>query len=75
MIEIGKRVTWIDQRGKARDALVTAIHGEPGGRPSINIAVVAEDSKQWDSYGHKIQRESSVVHKDEQSAHGNYWIE
>lgn len=69
----GHHVTWYDEYGKPHDALVTNVHG-PGNTPSINVVVVNLDVGQTDSYGQKIQRETSVPHKVNQSAHGRYWL-
>lgn len=34
----------------------------------------AVTKKRRDSYGQQLIRESSVVHKGSQPAHGNYWV-
>jgi hypothetical protein len=39
-----------------------------------NLVWVSGDVKRTDSYGQQTIRESSVVHKGSQHAHGNYWI-
>lgn len=43
--------------------------------PCINLVYVNEAKDQTDSYGQKTVRESSVVHRTSQQAHGNYWKE
>ena len=39
-----------------------------------NLAWISGDEKRKDSHGRQLMRESSVVHKGNQHAHGNYWI-
>lgn len=73
MLNVGSTVIWYDPLGKPRSALVTAVHGKPEDNPSINIVVVNNDENQTDTYGRKVARETSVVHRANQSAHGNFW--
>jgi hypothetical protein len=70
---IGEVVVWHDEHGLPHDALITNVHGE-GDTPSINVVVVNDDKAQTDTYGRKIQRETSVVHKVNQYANGRWWI-
>lgn len=39
-----------------------------------NLVWVSTDVKRTDQYGQQLIRESSVVHKGSQPAHGNYWL-
>lgn len=73
-VKIGGHVTWHDEYGKPHDALVTNVHG-PLPHPAINVVVVNMDEGQTDTYGQKVQRETSVVHESSQYAHGRYWTE
>jgi hypothetical protein len=66
--KVGQHVVYVDERGVARDALVTANWGS-----SINVVVVETDENQTDSYGRKIARETSQVHRSNQQAPGRYW--
>ena len=72
-------VIFTDQHGVPRPALLTAVHGDAYLHegttyyPSVNLVFVTSDSAKRDPYGLQIERESSVVHKGMQSAHGNYW--
>jgi hypothetical protein len=75
VVKVGGYVKWHDPYGKPHDALVTAIWGKPEEKPSINVVVVNMEEGQTDSYGQKIARETSVVHKDNQAAHGRFWTE
>jgi len=75
LVAVGKRVTYVDSVGQPHDALVTAVWGEPEQNPAINVVVVNLDEGQRDTYGQKIERFTSVVHKTNQSAHGFYWTE
>jgi hypothetical protein len=70
---IGSPVTYVDSTGHARPALVTNCFGPLESKPSINVVVVNDDDNQTDTYGRKIERFTSVVHQDNQYAHGNYW--
>ena len=73
LVAVGGLVTFHDTRGVERAALVTAVHGSPENKPAINLVYVSGDENQTDDYGRKTVRASSVVHEDNQSAHGNYW--
>jgi hypothetical protein len=42
---------------------------------SINVVIVCDDPLKTDTYGNQIERHTSVVHKDRQTAHGFYWVE
>jgi hypothetical protein len=46
----------------------------PVSETCCNLVWVSGDEKRKDSYGRQIVRESSVVHKGSQPAHGNYWL-
>lgn len=45
----------------------------PTGEPGCNLVYVDSDKTKHDPYGRQIARETSVVHKSKQPAHGNYW--
>jgi hypothetical protein len=66
-------IVFIDTLGKERDALVTAVHGPADKNPSVNLVCVNTDDTQYDSYGNKTERASSVGHQSNQWAHGNMW--
>ena len=83
---VGAPVVFVDAVGKPHPALVTAIHGstdwEPGkvdGRgfpvypPCINVVRTADDESMRDSYGRQITRDTSVVYRTSQPAHGYYY--
>lgn len=69
---MGDHCTYVDTLGVSRPALVTATHGTVVPY-CVNLLVVNDDPNQTDSYGRKIERFSSVVHRQNQQAHGNYW--
>jgi len=78
LVDIGEAVIFRDSRGRAHNALVTEVHGQypipkDAPEPAINLVYVSSDNTQRDPYGNQIIRESSVVHKSFQSAHGNFW--
>jgi len=68
--KVGAHVKYVDECGVTHDALVTASWGT-----SINVVLVNKDPNQTDSYGQKLVRETSQVHKSQQQAPGRYWIE
>lgn len=39
----------------------------------MNLVFVTGDDSKTDPYGLQIERESSVVHRNDQGAHGNFW--
>ena len=71
-LKIGDAVTYVDEIGEERDALLTAVHGTSDD-PSVNLVFVSADESQHDPYGRQISRRSSVVYQLNQGAHGNYW--
>lgn len=75
MVAVGKAVKYVDHQGVERDALVTTIHGPAEKNPSINVVFVSGDESRQDGYGRQTEHDSSVVHKSQQYAHGNYWYE
>lgn len=68
--DVGQHCTYFDPHGKPRAALITAVHGPQ----CVNVVYVHDDVNQWDSYGLKIERSTSVMHGDIQQAHGNYYL-
>ena len=66
----GKACVYVDPTGKAHDAVITEVHGPQ----CINLAHVTDDESQYDSYGLKLMRATSVMHGSIQQAHGNYWL-
>jgi len=69
----GISVRYYDEHGKEHEALVTAVWGQPDQTPAINVVYVTSDETKRDPYGKQIERETSVVFSDNQSAHGRYW--
>jgi hypothetical protein len=69
---VGESVVYVDPVGVSRPALVTAVFGS-GATASINVVIVSNDAAMRDQYGQQIGRETSIVHKTKQSAHGRYW--
>lgn len=79
---VGQHVIYVDGYGKAHKALVTqwwygdslvqdylSKYGDPG----CNVVYVTDDKLKRDSYGTQIERQTSVIHKSKQPAHGNYY--
>ena len=69
MPEIGQAITFVDPRAGKHPALITAVWGPQ----CVNLVYVNLEEGQRDDYGQKMIRVTSVVHKDLQQAHGNYW--
>jgi hypothetical protein len=74
-MQVGEFVIYVDPVGKERPALITAVWGGPNdlNPPALNVVFVNDDENQKDNYGRKIERMSSVVHRTNQHAHGQYW--
>jgi hypothetical protein len=76
---IGQHIKFVDPHGIARDALVTIWWDGMSGyssknEPGCNLVYVSEDPQANDQYGRQLAgRQTSVVHKSAQPAHGNYW--
>ena len=80
--EIGGHVIYVDQWGIPRDALITVwwcgtqeiyAYVSDSGEPGCNLVFVSGDDNRKDSCGRQISRETSVIHKSAQPAHGFYW--
>ena len=75
----GQSVIYCDHQGIQHDALVTTCWGETSfeddgtGAPCINIVYVSKQEGKTDSNGQQLERDSSVVHKSNQTAPGNWW--
>lgn len=71
---VGSVVTYVDEYGKAHNAIVTRdwspLSDVPG---SVNLVYIVDDVNMTDSCGVQIARATSVVHQPQQSAHGRYW--
>lgn len=76
-VDVGSHVIFVDGRGQRRTALVTAVHGENWfegqSAPAINVVFVTDDETRSDAWGRQIERDGSVVHESNQSAHGQFW--
>lgn len=73
--KIGDGVVYVDAVGQEHKALVTNEFsgGNTEGDWSINVLYVNPDETMNDGYGRQILRETSVVAKAHQSAHGRYY--
>jgi len=82
-LNIGDSVRYTDHHGVEHVALITQnwLNGQKlktyqeqyGNFPSINLVYVVKDESKSDPYGHQIERDTSVVHKSQQAAPGNFW--
>lgn len=79
-LKTSDHVVYVDQVGRRHEALVTIVwennpHYSPSTpAPGCNLVFVSGDESKDDPYGRQIERETSVVHKTNQPAHGNYWL-
>jgi hypothetical protein len=84
-VTVGQNVTYYDEYGIPRDALITNIFGEAriavvDGEekevyPTINLVCVNPDENQKDTYGRQIHRKTSICHRGWLGAlaNGNNW--
>lgn len=82
-LSVGDHVVYRDPQRRERDAIVTEIHHGfdsarehfevTGGWPSINLVTVSLDENEEDAYGRQIERDTSIVHVEQQSAGGLDW--
>lgn len=70
---VGGHVTYTDEHQRTHHALITSVHGEAESKPAVNLVFVNMTEGQSDSYGQKMERRSSCVHAERQSAQGNFW--
>ena len=75
MPEITDSVTFVDSLARPHKALVTEVFTRGEDPPGVNLVYVSEDSNAQDQYGRQLVRETSIVHKRDQPAHGMYWEE
>lgn len=68
--DVGKSCVFYDSRGRAYDALITAVWGPQ----CINVVYVNDVDGQKDTYGQKLIRATSVMHGNIQQAFGNFWM-
>lgn len=73
-LKVCGHVIWVDAHGRQHDAIVTTIWGKIEDVPCINLVVVSDDESKQDSYGRQIERQTSVVHRTRQAAHGWYYM-
>ena len=72
-MKVGDAVIYTDRFGKDANALIVTAWAK--GNCAVNLVHVSLDETKTDNagYGRQIERQSSVVHKSSQGAHGNYW--
>lgn len=72
-MKVGDSIIFTDRFGKDANALIVTAWGK--GNAALNLVHVSLDESKTDNagYGRQIERQSSVVHKSSQGAHGNYW--
>jgi hypothetical protein len=72
-LTVGGGVIFVDAHGRQHEALVTAIWGRLEDVPCINVVFVSSDEARQDNFGRQIERETSLVHRSRQAAHGMYY--
>lgn len=70
MLNVGDAVVFVDPVAVPHNALVTAVWSET----CINVVLVNDDPKSTDVYGRQITRQTSLLNKTVQPAHGMYWM-
>jgi len=75
-VKIGDHVTFTDTHRKQHSALVTevwdsGVEQRRDSLPAINLLYVVKDETRMDQYGRQIERESSVVPVESNSAEAN----
>jgi hypothetical protein len=76
MPEVGDHVIFVDEYAQAHHALLVEVHGGVGyPNPPVNLVYVPDNKDELDPNGRQIKRQSSVVHKTHQAAHGMFWEE
>jgi len=73
-------VIYFDHSGMPHKAIITAVWGPetynvPAEAPCLNLVYVSTDESKSDPFGRQIERDTSVPHRAQQQAHGNYWEE
>jgi hypothetical protein len=75
-VNVGDHIIFTDTHRKEHSALVVEVWD--GGAeqrmdslPSLNLLYVVDDETRMDQYGRQIERESSVVHREMNSAGAN----
>jgi len=74
--KIGQSVIYVDPVSVPHEALITYVpeNFQPEwGQPWTNIVFVTTDATRTDSYGHQIERNTSVSHVSKSHAPGMYW--
>ena len=70
MPKVGDHVIFDDSKGRPNNALVAAVWSEE----CINLVIVSPDERKQDDMGRQIERHhTSIPHKAEYLAHGNYF--
>lgn len=75
-MQIGDVVEYVDEVGNSCPALITQVWdgGDPSAvSPSLNLVFISKNSSEYDTYGRQIARKTSVVHEENQIAHGFFW--
>lgn len=75
-LNIGDRVTFVDEFRKDHNALVTTVFpGMSGAADGCNLVFVSGDESRGDSYGRQIERKTSVPHVSGNPAAAMCWKE
>jgi hypothetical protein len=69
-IKTGDAVTFVDEYGKDRPALVTAVWSQS----CVNVVFVSADPNRTDSCGRQTEHRTSVGYRADWMAHGNYFV-
>ena len=76
-LRAGAHVRFVDERGRGRPALVTAVWREPGREDdqfaAVNLVIVSPDERRIDPYGRAIERRTCVVHHSRAAVPTGFW--
>jgi len=75
-VNVGDHIIFTDTHRRQHSALVTEVWDSGAEQrmdslPALNLLYVVEDETRKDQYGRQIERESSVVHREMNSAGAN----
>jgi hypothetical protein len=71
---VGTACVYTDEYAVSHPALFTAVWGiDEQGPVSANVVYVSGEQDERDQYGRQIRRQTSVVRRDRQAAHGRFF--
>ncbi len=75
MLKVGDPVVYVDPVVVPHNAVITAVWSETCLKVVyVNVVYVSGDKSKEDTYGRQIERQTSLLRKDIQTVHGQYWM-